>query len=192
MELPRQLRGVELEELLGLGDALETVSAQIVDVPVFGQVRTDEGSRGIGYHDLAAPPDGGDPCRATDLEAAVVVASAGRHAGVQADAQLEVMTVGPPMRGHGLLDTDRRARGFTGIAEDDEERITLGAYDLAAMLLDRRPHDGLVLSVQRVIARSERTHELHGALDIGAQERDRALGQRHHLASRSGGSAVST
>ena len=75
-----------------------------------GQRVGDEGRRRLGQDDLAAVPDGGDPSRAVDVEAAVVVAARMGLAGVQAHPDADRDAVRPGLGRERPLRVDGGAR----------------------------------------------------------------------------------
>lgn len=100
---------------------------------------------------------------------------------MEADAQLERVLNGPGVACHRPLDVDRCAACRRGIGEDEEEGVSLGANHLPRVLGHDAPYERLVFGIEGVIASVERPHEIHRTLDIGPQERDRSLGERHRL-----------
>ena len=177
-EVAGQAGHVELEEALGLGQVLEPVGAQVAQAPPTHRVIADEGARGVRDDDLTAPAGGGDAGSPIDLEAAVVVADPVCGSAVDADAGLEGVPDWPGLRTHRALDGDgRRPRRRGRVREDREDGIALGADDLAVVRADGVADDVLMLQVELVVAWTQRAHQRHGALEVRAQERDRALWQ---------------
>ena len=98
---------------------------------------------------------------------------------MESDPDPERLVRGPGVILDLPLDGDGGVRGPERIHEGREEGVSFGTHDVTAVAFDGATDDRGVLGVELVVARFQGAHQLHGALDVGAQERDGPFGQRH-------------
>ena len=128
----------------------------------------------VGHEHLPAVRDRHQPRGAVDLAAEVVPVALDRLTGVQAHANREVDGA---VIAQLLLRLERRGRRVGRGRERRAEPVAAGAEHVAAVPLDRAAQDRVV-DAQRVghVARVL-LPPTGGVLDVGEQERDRALGE---------------
>ena len=100
------------------------------------QVVGDEGLGRTGDDDLAAMPCGGDPCRAADFEAAIVVTREMRLPAVEAHPDADPGVGRPFGAGQGALGLDGRPDARAGLRKGGEDRVALGPDDDPALPVD--------------------------------------------------------
>ena len=171
-EVGRQPGDHEIVEPQRVGEVLETVKPQIAQDHPIGQGLFDEtGGRRRDDH-LAAMAHRGDAGRPIDVDPEVVVTPERALAGVHADPDADLRSVGPGMRRESLLGLRRREHRAGRRAEDGEERVALGTDLDPAPLVDRLAHDHAVLVLQPPVGFvTERLQQPGRALDIGEEER---------------------
>jgi hypothetical protein len=177
-EVHWQAGNIQLVEPLGKRNVLQGVAAEVPDRHAGGELRRHQRPRGIGQHDLATVPDGGDPRRPVHVEAAVVVAGEVGLAAVEAHPHAHDGFGRPRVRDERPLAGYRRRHGVAGIGKRREDRVALGADDAAAVALHDDPDEPELSRVEVVPARPEGRGEPHGALDVGAQEGHGPGGER--------------
>ena len=118
---------VELVEPLGRLEALEPVLAHVPQRHPRRQGPCGKGTGRVRDQDLAAMRRRGDPGRAVDVEADVIVAAADALAAVQPHPNGDGAPVRPVGRGERTLCLDRRGDRRRRVAEDHEEGVALGA-----------------------------------------------------------------
>ena len=162
----------EIVEPQRIGEVLETVEPQVTQNHPIGQGLFDETGGGRRDHHLAAVAHRGDAGRPIDVDPEVVVTPERAFAGVHADPDSDLRSVGPRIRREPFLGLRRRERRAGRRAEDGEERVAFGADLDPAPLVDRRAHDGTVLVLQPPVGFvTERVQQPGRTLDIGEEER---------------------
>ena len=113
-----------------------------------------------------------DPRGAVHGETDVLVAGQGRLAGVDADPDAQLDSLGPPLRGECAL---RRHGGLDRLlrpVEGDEERVAVGVEFSSTRLRPGRAQQLLVLPHDLPVAVPKPAQERSGALDVGEEEGD--------------------
>ena len=177
----------ELVEALLLRDVLEAVPSQI-DGLVAGVGK--EVARELRHEDLPAMGDGLDPRGADDVDPDIALRAALGLARVQAHADEHVALVRPFRGGEGSLPVDGRRGGIRCATERDHERVPLRVDLDAAVPRERFPEQLSVLVLDGGIACPECAEETRRALDVGEEQRDRAVGQVRSRIGRSHGSSL--
>ena len=127
----------EIVEAQRIGEVLETVKPQVAQDHAVGQGLFDEtGGRRRDDH-LAAVAHRGDAGRPVDVDPEVVVPAERALAGVHADPDADLRSVGPRIRRESLLGLRRREHRAGRRAEDGEECVAFGADLDPAPLVDR-------------------------------------------------------
>lgn len=116
---PSQTREHRLEQPLGHGEVLQPRPAQVDELDL--RARAHQRARHRGDDDLPAVGDGGDACRAVDVETHVPVARALGLACVDSDPDAERNGLRPDGRAELGLDPRRRPDRRDGTGERDEE-----------------------------------------------------------------------
>ena len=150
----------------------------------------EEVARELGHEDLPAMGDGLDPRGADDVDPDVALRAALRLARVQAHADEHVALVRPFRGCEGSLAVDGRRGGIRGAAERDHERVPLRVDLDAAVPRERLPQQLSVLVLDGGVACPERAEEPRRALDVGEEQRDRAVGQVRSRIGRNHGSSL--
>jgi len=179
-EVGREPLDHQVVQVLGHGEVLEPMPAEVSERHPSGQGMLHEASGGRRDQHLPAVAGLGDPGRPVHVKAEVVVPAQDSLPGVQAhpDPQgtLHRPIVGgqAPLGGHGGLDRPHRA------TERHEQGIAFGADLDAAAFLDGVTHDRRIGVSDRHIAVAQLLQQPRGALDVAEQEGDRPGRQRGH------------
>ena len=169
----------ELEDLLGAGQVFEPLRAQGPEARRLGQGLGDELIGGAREQGLAAVRRGPQARAAVKRRADVVSGVAeDRLAAVQGDADPQLAALRPVGRAQLALEVERAGKRPRGLGEGDHGAVALALLERAG------PAGGLDGALEElVVKRDRRPHrsgvgfpESRGALDVGEQEGDDALG----------------
>ncbi len=174
----REVAGAELVQMLGSGEVLQTVLAEVAN----GGVGGEELPGRLGDDDLPAVRGGRDPRRAVDVDPDVALVRRLWLTGVDSDAHADGAALERVARVGGRRHCVRCAR------EGNEERVAL-RVDLDAVVSRERFSQGAAVLREEIrVARSVLLEEPRRALDVGEEEGDgagRKLGPGHDRAVRS-------
>ena len=151
-------------------EVLEPVLPEVAE-----RLRVEERRRGRRHEDLVAVRERGDARSAVDVLADVALLRRGRRARVQAHTHAD------RSRLEALASHPRGRRRPSGCRKRDEERVALRVDLDAAVRRRRLAHDPPVLGERvRVARRPERVEQARRALDVGEEQRHRALRKLAH------------
>jgi hypothetical protein len=163
-------------------EVLDPVLTEIPERDVGRQLVGDQRVRGSRDQHLAAVSGGADPCRSVNIKPDVITVPDFRLAGVHAHAHAHVHAIRPAMGRKRPLRTHRGGDRVARPRERDEERVTLGVHLAAAMLVERRAQQALMLAKHLRVAIAQPRQEPRRALDVAEQERDGATRKLRHTA----------
>ena len=118
--------------------------AEVTERKTRGQGRLGQCPSGVGDEDLPSVGSGGDPRRAIDVEADVIVAAECSQPSVQAHPDANRRRLWPGGRRQLPLCGGRGSHRRGRLPEQDEEGIALRSTFDAAMRLERSPQDAVV------------------------------------------------
>ena len=163
-------------------EVLEPVLAEIAQSHAVDRVVPVQLAGLSRHEDLAARGDRRDACRPVDPDADVAVADLVSVAGIDPDADPDPGVVGPWFGRQRSLGGHGRGDALPRLAEDDEERVALGA-ELPAV--GRGPgvadHGPVPFQESGVPVAPDGALERRGALDVREEERQRPARQRLRL-----------
>ena len=153
-------------------EVLEPVLAEVAYGGPLGDGVLDQAAGGAGDDHLAAVGRPGDPGRAVDVDADVVVPAQHPLAGVQAHAHPHREPLRPGVGGQAPLGRHRGPDRRHRAREGGEERVALGADLDPVPIPDGPAQDGRVLVPDRRVASAQLLEQPGRALDVGEQEGD--------------------
>jgi hypothetical protein len=177
-EVGREALDQQLVQVLGHGDVLQPVVAQVAEGGPLRQGLLHQPPGGLGDQDLPAVAGSSDPGGPVHVHADVVVSAQDALAGVQAHPHPYPGGGGPLVGGEAALGVDRGPDRPHRAGERHEEGIALGADLHAAARLDGLAHDRRVLVPDRGVPIAQLLQQPRGTLDVGEQEGDGSGRQR--------------
>ncbi len=178
-ELVRKVRDEQLEQAFGTWEVLQVMLPEVAEPDVLAERALRECARRVRHEHLAAVGGAHDPRGPVHVDPHVVAARDRHLAGVHTHPHLQGDVVGPGVVADRALGRDRgldpRPRG----AEHHEERVALGARDVAVPtgLSD----DPMMVVEQSVVALAELVQQPRRSLDVGEQQGEgpgRRVGRR--------------
>ena len=158
----------DLEEPLGLGQPVQLVLAEVLQLDAAGQLDV----RRVGHEDLAAVAGLRDPRRPVHVEADVVAVLERRLARVDADSDAELDPVLPRVSRDGALRLEGRLERARSLVEGGEHLVA-AAVDLPpAGPLDRLAHEAAVVRDQPRVGPLVLAEDPRRALDVREEEGD--------------------
>jgi hypothetical protein len=168
----RQALDDELEQVVGAGQVLEPMLAEIMQAQAGWQNALDECDGGGGQQHLAAVAGRSDTGRAMDIDANVIISRPVAFARVEADPYRDASIRGPVDRGEVPLAGRRGYDRVLRARENDEEGIAFGPLLPAPMGgEDGSERCAVALEECRPIV-PEALDEMRRAFDVGEQEGD--------------------
>jgi hypothetical protein len=162
----RELAAAELVEVKGLGQVLQPVLAEVVQL----ERRVDQIARRLREENLAAVPHGGDARSADDVDTDVAVVGQRGLAGVNANPDPERR-----LR-EGELRLVSGCDGVCDAREGDEERVPLRIHLDPAVPHECVPQQPPMLGERVRVAGAELLQQTRRPLHVREQERDCAAG----------------
>ena len=126
-ELVDESVDVELEQVLGTVEVLESVLSEVAQLQPIRKRPVDERRGRRRQDDLAAMRHRRDPCRAMDVDPDIRAVVRDRRPGVQSHPDLDGRAVGPGERGQLTLRLRNRGDRVIRGVEHDVEAVALGA-----------------------------------------------------------------
>ena len=167
-ELGPQALRADLEQMLRPGQVAQPVHPQVDQIGPVGQ----PGRHGT-QHDLSPMRSGHHPGRPVEDRTEIVTITLGRLTSVNTHSHPHHRSIRPSLSRQSRLSVDRGAQRIRGRGEGRGEAVPGGGKHIAAVPLDRHPHDS-------VMARHRHPHSLRiglpaprGALDVGEEKRHR-------------------
>ena len=162
-------RSDHLEQMLGVGQVLQAMLAEVAERDALQAGRLGQGPGCRRHQDLLAVARGGD--------ADVAVAAELPVAGVESHAHADPAVGGPFVRADRPLGLDRAGHRSRCAGERDEEGVALGVDLRAARGDEDVAKDAVVLLQDRAVALRELPEKARAALDVGEHEGDRSGGE---------------
>jgi hypothetical protein len=163
--------------MLWLGEILETMDAEIAHRHPGGEIAPDEIGRHLGEQNLATVARRHNACPLMQRQAGIAFLRANRCSRMDAHTHANWGVLGPWMTRQPSLGVGRGKHRLRRSAEDHQEGVPLGVDLNASVALEGTPQEHPMGFQEGRVAVTRLEQKACAALDIGEQERHRALGQ---------------
>src|SRR5262249_26771818 len=171
-----QPRHRELEDVLGLRQALELVNAQILEVET--AVELLPGARREEH--LPAVARLADPRGAVDVDSEVALRANRRLAGVNADPDANLDAVWPAVVHERLLCRNGGRDRAAGVLEDEKELVASAVHLMAVLGVDCLADEPPVIVEDTLVRVAQSLDEAGRRLHIREDQRDRSMRKFRH------------